>query len=319
MLVKDKKPYWIYHQVERKTKRAEHSIYNGRKFHCDDPIWNTIYPPSGFRCSCWVEAVAEPDGVESGSNIEINPDEHPISPLSVWKPETDKYVEGIQRVLDEMLNIKTPQHTIKESLYLTNKDLRQILEAKDDFKNNKSNTNYYDKVIEPERHKYDNTLSEKTLESLTIYRKDGYKEINKDIREGRSNEHYQAIKDGDMSYEFSTDRLLYRGEWYDNDEELAKRLRTIYNGTGINQLFSSSYDINKALTFSHYYSEVRHSIIFRIKTIGTHKIAFGTTFEREIIFDKGSKYKIINEEIVKHRHSVNLVKYIFDIEILPNN
>lgn len=99
MLVKDKKPYWIYHQVERKTKRAEHSIYNGRKFHCDDPIWNTIYPPSGFRCSCWVEAVAEPDGVESGSNIEINPDEHPISPLSVWKPETDKYVEELGQLL----------------------------------------------------------------------------------------------------------------------------------------------------------------------------------------------------------------------------
>lgn len=103
MLVKDKKPYWIYHQVERKTKRAEHSIYNGRKFHCDDPIWNTIYPPSGFRCSCWVEAVAEPDGVESGSNIEINPDEHPISPLSVWKPETGKYVEGIGKALEGIL------------------------------------------------------------------------------------------------------------------------------------------------------------------------------------------------------------------------
>lgn len=110
MLVKDKKPYWIYHQVERKTKRAEHSIYNGRKFHCDDPIWNTIYPPSGFRCSCWVEAVAEPDGVESGSNIEINPDEHPISPLSVWKPETTKYVEGIGKALEGSLRTKNDEN-----------------------------------------------------------------------------------------------------------------------------------------------------------------------------------------------------------------
>lgn len=51
------RPYWEYNAVMDSHTRPVHASFNGRVFAADDPIWQTIYPPNGYRCRCWVRAL----------------------------------------------------------------------------------------------------------------------------------------------------------------------------------------------------------------------------------------------------------------------
>ncbi len=115
MLNIDAKPYGIYHQLDRRSKNKDHEKWNGKKFKLDDPIWNIIMPPSAFGCACWIQATDDPTGVESGSDYMDNLDtnDYPLSPVKAWKPDTDKYVEGIQDKLKDILLNKNESHRYK--------------------------------------------------------------------------------------------------------------------------------------------------------------------------------------------------------------
>ena len=52
-------PYWEYVAIMDSRTRPSHAALNGRVFRADDPIWNVIYPPNGFRCRCRVTAHTE--------------------------------------------------------------------------------------------------------------------------------------------------------------------------------------------------------------------------------------------------------------------
>ncbi len=108
-LISEIKPYWIYTQIERNTKRHDHALLHGKKFRHDDPIWNTIFPPSGFGCKCSVTPTKDGEGVENGADyLEQFKDseDFQLSPLKAWEPDTSKYVEGIKQKLEEMLKKK---------------------------------------------------------------------------------------------------------------------------------------------------------------------------------------------------------------------
>lgn len=56
------RPYWKYvHALIREPKqpREEHLAWNGKVFRHDDPIWETIYPPNDWFCSCGVVTLSE--------------------------------------------------------------------------------------------------------------------------------------------------------------------------------------------------------------------------------------------------------------------
>ncbi|CAH8721330.1 hypothetical protein HTL2_006310 [Paenibacillus melissococcoides] len=46
---------------------------HGRVFRADDPIWNTWYPPNGFRCRCTVRTLSERQVRERGLKVETTP------------------------------------------------------------------------------------------------------------------------------------------------------------------------------------------------------------------------------------------------------
>ncbi len=67
------RPYWLYNQIERKHKRKAHANYAGKVFMWDDPIWDSIFPPNGFFCGCYVTALTKAEVEARG--------------LKVWKGE----------------------------------------------------------------------------------------------------------------------------------------------------------------------------------------------------------------------------------------
>lgn len=72
---KDDLPFLKYMQSTAAKRRHEHQKYYGLIRPVEDPIWNTIFPPNGYGCKCWVMQItqqqAEREGIsEPISNID---------------------------------------------------------------------------------------------------------------------------------------------------------------------------------------------------------------------------------------------------------
>ncbi len=83
--------YWRYMTVGDGTEgvggvRSEHAELHGKVFRRDDPIWQTIYPPWGWGCRCFVipltQAMLESQGlkVENAGSVAPVPDADIDSP-----------------------------------------------------------------------------------------------------------------------------------------------------------------------------------------------------------------------------------------------
>lgn len=55
----DNRPFWEYVSVLDQRTRPEHAQLNGLVFRCDDPFWDSFYPPNGWRCRCRVRALSD--------------------------------------------------------------------------------------------------------------------------------------------------------------------------------------------------------------------------------------------------------------------
>ncbi|HOJ19594.1 MAG TPA: phage minor head protein [Ignavibacteriaceae bacterium] len=53
----ESRPYWLYVQLDRPTKRKSHEPFHNKVFMYNDPIWDIIYPPNGWYCMCSVRAL----------------------------------------------------------------------------------------------------------------------------------------------------------------------------------------------------------------------------------------------------------------------
>lgn len=55
------RPYWQYHHADGVLNpRPQHQAWDGLTLRHDHPFWKTHFAPNGWRCHCWVSAVAKP-------------------------------------------------------------------------------------------------------------------------------------------------------------------------------------------------------------------------------------------------------------------
>jgi len=83
MEIKELKPFWRYRHGDSLKPRQEHLAWDGLVLRWDDAWWQTHYPPNGFGCSCYVEALDEidlEDLKDRGLRESDKPDDAPPSP-----------------------------------------------------------------------------------------------------------------------------------------------------------------------------------------------------------------------------------------------
>lgn len=69
-IVKKLRPYWQYDAVNDSHTRPSHLAMDGKVFPCDSPVWDTWYPPNGFRCRCAVQSLSKRQVEERGLKVE---------------------------------------------------------------------------------------------------------------------------------------------------------------------------------------------------------------------------------------------------------
>ncbi len=103
--VADVLPLLGYEQIERSTKRHDHTKYHRKAFPASDPIWKKIYPPSGFGCKCMTISLDIDDAKELGFDIvnakDYTPEAPQLSLIEQWQPDMKKYNKKLGDLLSK--------------------------------------------------------------------------------------------------------------------------------------------------------------------------------------------------------------------------
>ena len=107
------RPYWQYLAVDDKKTRPAHRAMNGRVFPADSPVWDTWYPPNGFKCRCTVVTLSERQvrerglkveteapraAIQDGNWVNILPDAHfQTNPAkALWQPDPSNFPPALR-------------------------------------------------------------------------------------------------------------------------------------------------------------------------------------------------------------------------------
>ncbi|MBX9750895.1 MAG: hypothetical protein K5Q68_15005 [Roseococcus sp.] len=84
-------PFWIYRHSRKRDPRPQHVLWDGKVLAASDAWWKTHYPPNGWGCGCWAEAISRRDLRQMAKN---GPDAAPQDGTRPWRdPVTDQVVQ----------------------------------------------------------------------------------------------------------------------------------------------------------------------------------------------------------------------------------
>ncbi len=104
------RPYWQYIAVLDGAARLWHRELHGKVFRADDPVWDTIYPPNGFRCRCRVRSLSERQVRDRG--IETSSGTGGFTPDPGWASNPGKH--ALWREFGEGVKVVAGQPTWKQ-------------------------------------------------------------------------------------------------------------------------------------------------------------------------------------------------------------
>ena len=100
--VMELRPFWQYDAVNDSHTRPSHLEMDGRVFPADSPVWNTWFPPNGFKCRCTVRTLSRRQVEQRGLTVEtsypaVAPDPHfGTNPAKVrFEPDLKGYPEQL--------------------------------------------------------------------------------------------------------------------------------------------------------------------------------------------------------------------------------
>jgi SPP1 gp7 family putative phage head morphogenesis protein len=64
------RPYWQYRTAGDNRVRPAHRAMDKKVFPADSPVWQSWYPPNGFRCRCGVDSMSESEVRAQGITVE---------------------------------------------------------------------------------------------------------------------------------------------------------------------------------------------------------------------------------------------------------
>ncbi len=105
----DARPYWQYIAVLDGATRLRHRELHGKVFRANDPVWDTIYPPNGFRCRCRVRSLSERQAKARG--LEVSSDAAGFTPDPGWASNPGKH--ALWREFGEAAKVVAGQPTWK--------------------------------------------------------------------------------------------------------------------------------------------------------------------------------------------------------------
>nr|DAP14028.1 MAG TPA: minor capsid component [Caudoviricetes sp.] len=124
--VKKLRPFWQYDAVNDTHTRPSHLAMDGRVYPADSPVWDTWYPPNGFKCRCTVHSLSRrqveergltvekdvPDRAEltNGRVVNILPDPRfRTNPAKTqWQPDLSDYPEPLVKAYQKTQRAKKP-------------------------------------------------------------------------------------------------------------------------------------------------------------------------------------------------------------------
>jgi SPP1 gp7 family putative phage head morphogenesis protein len=121
--VKQLRPYWQYDAVNDRKTRLSHKAMDGKVYKADDPVWDTWYPPNGYRCRCGVRTLSKRQverqglkvesekpvaGVVDGRFVNILPDKNfNTNPAKTeFKPDLKDYPKPLKRAYNMRQSLK---------------------------------------------------------------------------------------------------------------------------------------------------------------------------------------------------------------------
>ncbi len=81
---KEARPYLMYQQVQRPSKRPEHAQWHGLIYPIDHEFWNTHYPPNGWNCLCTAIGVSAGQMRREGLSLGSEEDARQVDVSPEW-------------------------------------------------------------------------------------------------------------------------------------------------------------------------------------------------------------------------------------------
>jgi len=112
------RPFWQYNAVTDEATRPEHLAMNGRVFPADDSVWDTWFPPNGYRCRCTVTSLSRRQVEQRGLIVETEAPKGAMLPdgrftatmpdprfstnpaKSTWEPDLSGYPEALVKAYE---------------------------------------------------------------------------------------------------------------------------------------------------------------------------------------------------------------------------